>query len=90
MFIMGIELDAAVMKKKARQSLIISVASILLPFAGGFALALNMYGRYAASGAGYTGFAIFMGIAMSVTAFPFSGAFCANAAWNELHWACLL
>lgn len=73
MFIMGIELDAAVMKKKARQSLFISISSILLPFVMGYLLALNIYSRYAAPGAGFTGFAVFMGIAMSVTAFPVLG-----------------
>lgn len=70
MFIIGIELDAAVVRRKARQSLIISGASIVLPFALGGGLALYLYSSYAVPGADFTGFALFMGIAMSITAFP--------------------
>jgi Kef-type K+ transport system membrane component KefB len=70
MFVIGIELDAAVVRKKARQSFIMSVASIVLPFALGLILAFQLYQHYAASGARFLGFALFMGIAMSITAFP--------------------
>lgn len=70
MFVIGIELDAAVVRRKARQSLIISAASIALPFALGGGLAFYLYHGYAAPGANSTGFALFMGIAMSITAFP--------------------
>ncbi len=57
-------------RKKARQSLIISGVSILLPFVLGGGLSFLLYRQYAAAGAGFTGFALFMGIAMSITAFP--------------------
>jgi Kef-type K+ transport system membrane component KefB len=70
MFVIGIELDAAVVRKKARQSLIISATSIALPFVMGCVLSYYLYRNYAAAGAGFTGFALFMGIAMSITAFP--------------------
>jgi Kef-type K+ transport system membrane component KefB len=70
MFVIGIELDAAVVRKKAKQSLVISGVSIALPFALGSLLAFYLYHNYAAPGAGFTGFALFMGIAMSITAFP--------------------
>jgi Kef-type K+ transport system membrane component KefB len=70
MFIIGIELDAAVVRKKAKQSLIISFVSIALPFIMGSALSYYLYARYATPGADFTGFALFMGIAMSITAFP--------------------
>ena len=70
MFVIGIELDAAVVRKKAKQSLVISAASIALPFAMGTILSYYLYRSYATPGAGFTGFALFMGIAMSITAFP--------------------
>ncbi len=70
MFVIGIELDAAVVRKKATQSLIISVVSIVLPFTMGGFMAFYLYQDYAAPGAGFAGFAMFMGIAMSITAFP--------------------
>lgn len=70
MFVIGIELDAAVVRKKARQSLVISAASIVLPFAMGSILSYYLYSTYAAPGAAFAGFLLFMGIAMSITAFP--------------------
>lgn len=70
MFVTGIDLDAAIVMKKARQSLMISVASIVLPFAMGTVLSRYLFTEYAAKGAGPAGFALFMGIAMSITAFP--------------------
>jgi Kef-type K+ transport system membrane component KefB len=73
MFVIGIELDAAVMRKKAKQSIAISIASIIIPFIGGYLLALKIYSLYAPQGTAFSGFAIFMGIAMSVTAFPVLG-----------------
>lgn len=70
MFVIGIELDAAVVQKKAKQSIVISGVSIALPFALGSGLAFYLYHAYAMPGAAFSGFALFMGIAMSITAFP--------------------
>jgi Kef-type K+ transport system membrane component KefB len=70
MFVIGIELDAAVVRKKAKQSLVISAASIALPFAMGSILSYYLFKTYATPGARFSGFALFMGIAMSITAFP--------------------
>src|SRR4051812_46842096 len=70
MFVIGIELDAAVVKRKAKQSLLISGVSIAFPFILGVLLAFGLYHNYAAQGAGFLGFGLFMGIAMSITAFP--------------------
>jgi Kef-type K+ transport system membrane component KefB len=70
MFVIGIELDAAVVRKKAKQSLVISGVSIAFPFSLGILLSFFLYSNYAASGSAFSGFALFMGIAMSITAFP--------------------
>ena len=53
-----------------RASVAISHASIVAPFLLGAALALWLYPRFAEAGILFTPFALFIGIAMSVTAFP--------------------
>src|SRR6185503_2008084 len=47
-----------------------SHASILLPFVLGAALALGLYPRLSTSDVSFASFALFMGVAMSITAFP--------------------
>lgn len=70
MFIVGLELNIKTIKKKANEAVIISHASIILPFGLGFVLAYFMYGEFTHGNIPFTSFALFMGIAMSITAFP--------------------
>ncbi|HEU4722178.1 MAG TPA: cation:proton antiporter [Gemmatimonadaceae bacterium] len=70
MFVVGLELDVAHLRRRGRTALLASHASIVAPFLLGTALALALYERYAPSGVGFVPFALFMGAAMSVTAFP--------------------
>lgn len=70
MFVVGMELDLNVLKKKANEAVIISHASIVFPFALGVGLAYFVYQSFAPEGIQFLSFALFMGIAMSVTAFP--------------------
>ena len=70
MFIVGLELNIKTIKKKANEAVIISHASIILPFGLGFVLAYFMYGEFTPSNVPFMSFALFMGIAMSITAFP--------------------
>ncbi|WP_353719653.1 cation:proton antiporter [Dyadobacter sp. 676] len=70
MFIIGMELDLKVLKTKAQEAIVISHASIILPFALGVALALYMYTDFAPEGISFLSFALFTGIALSITAFP--------------------
>ncbi|WP_031527946.1 cation:proton antiporter [Dyadobacter crusticola] len=70
MFIIGMELDLKVLKTKAQEAVVISHASIMLPFALGVGLALYMYQQFAPEGISFLSFALFIGIAMSITAFP--------------------
>ena len=70
MFIVGMELDLDTLKKKAQQAFIISHTSIILPFTLGMALALFLYKTYAPATVGFLSFSLFMGIALSITAFP--------------------
>ncbi len=70
MFIIGMELDLNVLKTKAKEAVVISHASIMLPFALGVGLALYMYTEFAPEGISFLSFALFTGIALSITAFP--------------------
>ncbi|MBS1535686.1 MAG: cation:proton antiporter [Bacteroidetes bacterium] len=70
MFVIGMELDLKVLKNKANDALVISHASIVIPFALGIGLAYYIYHRFAPVGVEFLAFSLFMGIAMSITAFP--------------------
>jgi len=70
MFIVGLELNTSLLAKSAHAAIAISHASIVIPFLSGAALALWLFTPYAPSGVPFTSFALFMGIAMSITAFP--------------------
>jgi Kef-type K+ transport system membrane component KefB len=70
MFQVGLEFDPALLRGRGRTALATSWASIALPFLFGAALAVPAYARLSEPGVSFTGFALFMGAAMSVTAFP--------------------
>jgi len=70
MFLVGLELDPKLLRGKQRASLAISHTSIALPFALGIGAAWWLYGTHAPPGVGFWPFALFLGTAMSVTAFP--------------------
>lgn len=70
MFVVGMELDLKVLKNRANEAIVISHASIVIPFTLGIGLAYFVYYRFAPVGVPFLSFALFMGIAMSITAFP--------------------
>jgi Kef-type K+ transport system membrane component KefB len=70
MFLVGMELDTNVFREKTQSTLIISHASIAVPFLLGSALAIWLYPRLSSSNVSFTAFALFLGVSMSVTAFP--------------------
>lgn len=70
MFLVGLELDTGLLRKKTHATVAISHASIIAPFLLGSALALYLYPRLSSRDVPFTSFALFMGVAMSVTAFP--------------------
>lgn len=70
MFVIGMELDLKVLKNKANEAVVISHASIVIPFALGIGLAYFVYNSFAPEGVKFLSFSLFMGIAMSITAFP--------------------
>ncbi len=70
MFVVGMELDLKVLRNQAREAVVISHASIVIPFALGLGLAYFIYENFAPLGVQFTSFGLFLGIAMSITAFP--------------------
>jgi Kef-type K+ transport system membrane component KefB len=70
MFAVGMELDLGQVRNKAHTIVFVSHASIIISYFFGVVLALFLYSQYARAGATFTAFALFMGISMSITAFP--------------------
>ncbi|MEO4006069.1 MULTISPECIES: cation:proton antiporter [unclassified Flavobacterium] len=70
MFVVGMELDLKVLQNKAKEAVVISHASIVIPFTLGMVLAYFIYTQFAPDGVEFLSFALFTGIAMSITAFP--------------------
>jgi Kef-type K+ transport system membrane component KefB len=70
MFVIGMELDLKVLQNRAKDAVVISHASIVIPFSLGIGLAYFVYFRFAPAGIAFMPFALFMGIALSITAFP--------------------
>jgi Kef-type K+ transport system membrane component KefB len=70
MFVIGMELDLKVLKSKAHDAIVISHASIIVPYALGVGLAYFLYQEFSPANINFVSFSLFMGIAMSITAFP--------------------
>jgi Kef-type K+ transport system membrane component KefB len=70
MFVIGMELDIKILKNKASEAIVISHASIVIPFAMGIGLSYFVYNKFAPVGIEFLSFSLFLGIAMSITAFP--------------------
>lgn len=70
MFLVGLHLDLRILRTSGSVTLAISHASILVPFVLGTALALGLYESFAPAGVPFTPFSLFIGVSMSITAFP--------------------
>jgi Kef-type K+ transport system membrane component KefB len=70
MFTVGLELDTSVLRKRSHAVVAISHFSIVAPFLLGAGLALALYPALSPSGVPFSHFALFLGVAMSITAFP--------------------
>lgn len=68
MFLVGLELDPSLLRGRTHTSIAISHSSIIVPFALGVGFALVAAPELAPEGG--LAFALFMGAAMSITAFP--------------------
>ncbi|HTL59165.1 MAG TPA: cation:proton antiporter [Candidatus Limnocylindrales bacterium] len=70
MFVVGMELDVNLLKQQARTAMLVSQVSILFPYLLGAGTALFLFPSMAAPHTTFLAFALFMGISMSITAFP--------------------
>jgi Kef-type K+ transport system membrane component KefB len=70
MFLVGLELDPSRLRQRTHSTVAISHASIIVPFILGSTLALWLYPVLSSSDVPFTVFALFLGISLSVTAFP--------------------
>jgi Kef-type K+ transport system membrane component KefB len=70
LFMVGMELDYGQLYRQRATAVAASGMSILLPFAMGALLAHSLRIRFAPQGIGSIPFVLFLGIAMSITAFP--------------------
>lgn len=70
MFLVGLEFDPAHFRRNGRASIAIAQSGIWLPFVLGGTLALWMYPQFCSATISRAGFVLFVGSAMSVTAFP--------------------
>jgi Kef-type K+ transport system membrane component KefB len=70
LFVVGIEVEVDHLRSRAEAALLVSHASILVPFFLGSACAIFLYRTYTPAGVPFPAFALFLGIAMSITAFP--------------------
>ena len=72
LFLVGLELDPTLLKNRGHTAVVVSHVSIIAPFLLGSALALYLYPNLFndAPKMRFTSVALFMGAAMSITAFP--------------------
>ncbi|MGY1828974.1 cation:proton antiporter [Geodermatophilus sp. SYSU D01180] len=78
MFLVGLEVDLSFIRGREKIAVSVSVSSIVLPFALGVLLATYLHSAHdvfthddgTAQAISFIGFALFMGVAMSITAFP--------------------
>ncbi|KAG6336877.1 hypothetical protein ID866_2203 [Astraeus odoratus] len=70
LFIIGLEIDASVIKRNARLSVIVSLAGVILPFGIGAAISKPIYKEFIDPSVHYPYFMLFVGVTYSITAFP--------------------
>jgi Kef-type K+ transport system membrane component KefB len=70
MFIVGMDVDLKVLGNRAPEAFVVSHASIIIPFTLGMVLAYYVFISFAPAGVTFLSFALFIGISMSITAFP--------------------
>ncbi|MFX0577770.1 cation:proton antiporter [Nocardia nepalensis] len=70
MFLVGMEVSHTDMRRISAKAIVIGHAAIAVPFLGGVATAWWLYHRYPPAHSGSLSFALFIGVAFAITAFP--------------------
>lgn len=69
LFLVGLELDLRSIRRTGKQALFIAAAGISVPFIAGVGVSVVLHNTIASDGK-FAPFLVFMGVAMSITAFP--------------------
>ena len=70
LFIVGIEIDVAILRRNAKASLAVSAAGLIIPLGMGAAIAVPIYNNFADADVKYGYFILFVAVAVGITAFP--------------------
>jgi Kef-type K+ transport system membrane component KefB len=71
LFLVGLEVDPGILRKHGRNAMLVSIAGMVLPFGLGTAVAVPIYHNFMdQSKTTFGHFLLFVGVAMSITAFP--------------------
>lgn len=70
MFIVGMELNIDIIKHRMRTAIVVSNAGIIIPFLLGILLSYFLYKYFAVDSGQFLSFSLFIGISVSITAFP--------------------
>jgi Kef-type K+ transport system membrane component KefB len=70
MFVVGMDLETSLLKQQAKTAVLVSQVSILFPYLLGVVASLFLFSALAGPHTAFLTFALFIGISMSITAFP--------------------
>ena len=70
LFVVGLDLDVSHLRRKAHAAVLVSHAGIVIPFFLGLSFSLLIFRPLAPPHVAFGPFALFIGVAMSITAFP--------------------
>src|SRR5262245_51393891 len=70
MFLVGLELDLGLLRSRVTATIVVSISAIVVPCALGMLLSLGLYTPLAPPEIDRTSFVLFIGVALSITAFP--------------------
>ena len=70
MFLVGLELNGELLRSRVHATVTIALAGIAAPFVLGVALSWWLHADYAPENISFNAFAVFMGVALAITAFP--------------------
>jgi Kef-type K+ transport system membrane component KefB len=83
MFSVGLRSDLETIRRNRAGAVLVSYASIATPFLLGLGTAWLLYPRYAGTNTPLLTFALFIGVAMSITAFPVLARILADRNWTN-------
>ena len=70
MFLVGLEIDLGKLRSKVSAVVMIGYTGIIAPFVLGIILSIFLFHEFSPAGVNFLPFALFTGVAMSITAFP--------------------